>query len=130
MLLRDATMYPQYISKEFVWRKVLHLSQFEMEDMKNQIEQEKAEAGPEDQQMQQQNWEYTPDGEMITEETIKELSPVDQLINKLDIDLDEKTNEVLYKLLDNVNGDGHQELLDSMSEDTVSKFLTHITEEL
>ena len=130
MLLRDATMYPQYISKEFVWRKVLHLSQFEMEDMKNQIEQEKAEAGPEDQQMQQQNWEYTPDGEMITEETSKELSPVDQLINKLDIDLDEKTNEVLYKLLDNVNGDGHQELLDSMSEDTVSKFLTHITEEL
>ena len=134
MLLRDATMYPSYISKEFVWRKVLHLSQFEMEDMKDQIEQEKKEMNPEDEMQQQgmqSQWgQFEPEGEMINEETTKKISSVDQFINKLGIDIDENTNKILYKLLENVNGDGHQELLDSMSEDTVSNFLTHVTEEL
>ena len=67
---------------------------------------------------------------MINEEITKDISPVDQFINKLGVDIDEGTTEILYKLLENVNGDGHQELLDSMSEDTVSNFLTHVTEEL
>ena len=58
------------------------------------------------------------------------MSPIDEFINKLGIDMTEETNNVLYKLLENVNGEGHRELMDSMSEDTVSKFLTHITEEL
>ena len=135
MLLRDATMYPSYISKEFVWRKVLHLSQFEMEDMKDQIEQEKAEMGPEDEMQQQQGmqsqWgQFEPEGEMIAEDSVQKMSPIDEFINKLGIDMTEETNNVLYKLLENVNGEGHRELMDSMSEDTVSKFLTHITEEL
>ena len=141
MLLRDATMYPTYISKEFVWRKVMHLSQFEMEDMTDQIDQENKEMSPDDELMKQQalgggmgqepQWnQFEPKGEMINEEITKDISPVDQFINKLGVDIDEGTTEILYKLLENVNGDGHQELLDSMSEDTVSNFLTHVTEEL
>ena len=59
-----------------------------------------------------------------------EMGNIDEFINKLGIDMTEETNNVLYKLLENVNGEGHRELMDSMSEDTVSKFLTHITEEL
>ena len=125
MLMRDATSYPTYISKEYVWRKVMHMSQMEMDDMKAQLEKEKAEEPQEDPNaMQQQRWEYEPEGDMISEESV-----VERLMKKLNIE-DDSVNEILYKMLDNVNGDGHQELLDMMSSDTAKTYLENIAEEL
>ncbi len=50
----------KYFSQEYVRKNILKLSQEEIDDMKEQIAAEKAEAGGGEGEEEQQNWEFDP----------------------------------------------------------------------